>query len=49
MMRTVLPALAQAVVIHKILPCNRPAEKAHESLKAKLQVRNFLSDCPVSI
>lgn len=38
MMRTVLPALAQAVVFHKSLPFDRPTDKAHESLKTKLQV-----------
>jgi hypothetical protein len=38
MMRTVLHALAQAVVLHKYLPSDRPTEKSHESLKSKLQV-----------
>lgn len=38
MMRTVLPALAQAVVFHKTLPFDRPTDKAHECLKTKLQV-----------
>ena len=38
MMRTVLHALAQAVVLYKCLPSDCPTEKSHESLKSKLQV-----------
>jgi hypothetical protein len=36
-MKTVLPALAQAVVIHKSLPSDQPAGLAINGLKAKLQ------------
>lgn len=37
MMKTVLPALAQAVVIHKSLPSDGPAGPAINGLKSKLQ------------